>query len=123
MSREDQVQRGTQQARLDWEACAVEILALQDGGGYGEGYRAERRRLREVEAASKGGKARGGGAMAERWTGPLTADLRADGSTLVAAVPPERWPYGPPEAHDPLCYLSQGGLYCDCAADEGDGDV
>lgn len=24
------------------------------------------------------------------------------------------WPYGPPEAHEDVCWLFDGGRYCDC---------
>lgn len=51
-----------------------------------------------------------------RWTGPLDGDLEGDGQTLKAPVPPERWPYGEPEAHEDCCLLQFGGLYCDCEA-------
>lgn len=54
--------------------------------------------------------------MRARWTGPLDSDLRADGTTLRESVPPERWPFGPPEAHEDCCVLHTGGLFCDCAA-------
>lgn len=59
------------------------------------------------------------------WTGPREDDLKADGVSLRGPVPPERWPYGPPAAHESCCLLHrmgdasrQGGLYCDCAASD-----
>jgi hypothetical protein len=44
---------------------------------------------------------------------------------LLARVPPERWPYGPPDAHETGCNLfphpgNEGGLFCDCAASAAD---
>lgn len=57
-----------------------------------------------------------------RWTGPFDTDLNPDGTIKPGGVPPERWPYGPPEAHEPCCILWDGGSYCDCAAsDASDG--
>lgn len=53
-----------------------------------------------------------------RWTGPRETDLRADGVTLIRPVPPDRWPYGPPEAHEDCCVLHSGGLFCDCKASD-----
>lgn len=56
------------------------------------------------------------------WTGPHDADLADDGTTLRAPVPPERWPFGPPDAHEDACALYRGVLFCDCeasAAEEG----
>ena len=58
-----------------------------------------------------------------RWTGPLPGDTEADGVTLKQWVPPNRWPYGPPEDHQECCNLHEGGLYCDCdLSAEEDGD-
>lgn len=53
-----------------------------------------------------------------RWTGPRAADLRPNGYELVAPVPPERWPYGPPSHHEAGCSLHREGLFCDCAASD-----
>lgn len=59
--------------------------------------------------------------MTVSWTGPRREDLFPDGVTLVRPVPPERWPYGPPEFHEDCCILRKDGLYCDCkASDAGD---
>lgn len=63
---------------------------------------------------------------ADRWTGPVTDDLTGSGSVLRWIVPGERWPYGPPSAHEKCCNLfprrgSPGGLFCDCAASAADG--
>lgn len=44
-------------------------------------------------------------------------DARLDG-VLVAPVPPERWPYGPPSHHEDCCRLHDRGLYCDCKASD-----
>lgn len=52
------------------------------------------------------------------WTGPLDRELTPHRDKLLAPVPPERWPYGPPEVHQPACILHGGGLYCDCAASD-----
>lgn len=52
------------------------------------------------------------------WTGPLESDLAADGTTLLTAVPPERWPFGPPDFHEEVCGLRTGGLFCDCKASD-----
>ena len=58
-----------------------------------------------------------------RWTGPRETDLAADGVTLLRPVPPERWPFGEPDAHQDCCSLHAGRLYCDCeASDEGADD-
>lgn len=54
------------------------------------------------------------------WTGPLDTDLEADGHTLKAPVPPERWPFCHPFDHDDCCNLRSGGLFCDCAASAAD---
>lgn len=57
----------------------------------------------------------------KRWTGPLPSDLQAGrGATLKEPVPPERWPYGPPEYHGVGCILHRGGLFCDCLASAED---
>lgn len=59
------------------------------------------------------------------WTGPREGDLDKSGDRLIQPVPPARWPYGPPTAHEECCFLHEGGIYCDCEAsdaeDEGDG--
>jgi hypothetical protein len=60
---------------------------------------------------------------AVRWTGPLESDLRPNGYELVAPVPPERWPYGPPDHHEVCCVLHTGGLFCDCKASAADDDA
>lgn len=49
------------------------------------------------------------------WTGPLEEDMDGD-DQLAQPVPPERWPFGPPEAHEDCCRLHTGGLWCDCKA-------
>ena len=58
----------------------------------------------------------------KQWTGPDASDLAADGETLTCRVPYERWPYGPPSAHETCCNLfrqgGSGGLYCDCCASD-----
>jgi len=51
--------------------------------------------------------------MTERaWVG---SDL---GEFAEGPIPPERWPYGPPEAHQRCCMLFLGGTYCDCEASD-----
>lgn len=56
-----------------------------------------------------------------RWTGPRDSDFESFCyEKLRAPVPPERWPYGPPDAHEECCILHEGGLYCDCAASAAD---
>jgi len=59
------------------------------------------------------------------WTGPHESDLKPDGTSLRGPVPPERWPYGPPNYHETCCRLYrmsdqsfEGGLYCDCKASD-----
>jgi len=52
-----------------------------------------------------------------RWTGPREHEVDNLGR-LRAVVPPERWPYGPPEAHEDSCLLHARGLWCDCKASE-----
>lgn len=54
-----------------------------------------------------------------RWTGPNERDLMLDGQTIrpeALPLPPERWPYGEPSAHEDCCLLHTGGAFCDCAA-------
>jgi hypothetical protein len=58
------------------------------------------------------------------WTGPRDGETAPSGM-LLGRVPGERWPYGPPAAHEPCCNLfprngSPGGLFCDCAASAAD---
>jgi DNA (cytosine-5)-methyltransferase 1 len=58
------------------------------------------------------------------WTGPRSDDVAPSGM-LLGRVPGERWPYGPPSAHESGCNLfphrgSPGGLFCDCAASAAD---
>ena len=58
------------------------------------------------------------------WTGPHAGETAPSGM-LFGRVPGERWPYGPPSAHEPRCNLfphrgSPGGLFCDCAASAAD---
>ena len=53
------------------------------------------------------------------WTGPR-ADEVAPSGMLLGRVPGDRWPHGPPSAHEERCNLhphrgSRGGLFCDCA--------
>lgn len=57
------------------------------------------------------------------WTGPRDEDWESGANTrLVAPVPPERWPYGPPPFHQEGCGLHADGLFCDCAASCADDD-
>ena len=63
-------------------------------------------------------------AEAFRWTGPREGETAPSGM-LYGRVPAERWPYGPPSAHEARCNLfphrgSPGGLFCDCAASAAD---
>jgi HB1, ASXL, restriction endonuclease HTH domain len=56
------------------------------------------------------------------WTGPR-ADEAAPSGMLLGRVPGDRWPHGPPSAHEARCNLhphrgSSGGLFCDCALSE-----
>jgi HB1, ASXL, restriction endonuclease HTH domain len=56
------------------------------------------------------------------WTGPR-ADEVAPSGMLLGRVPGDRWPHGPPSAHEARCNLfphrgSCGGLFCDCALSE-----
>ena len=59
------------------------------------------------------------------WTGPREGETARSGM-LFGRVPGERWPYGPPSAHESCCNLfthrggSPGGLFCDCAASAAD---
>lgn len=50
-----------------------------------------------------------------QWEGPRDDEMDSS-YTLKHPVPPERWPFGPPETHEDACNLHLGGLYCDCAA-------
>lgn len=52
-------EQGRRNADLDWRDGAVNVLALQDWGAFGEGYRSRRRELRhptgrQAEAAPEG---------------------------------------------------------------------
>jgi len=48
-----------------------------------------------------------------RWRGPTEGkDYSND------PVPPEEWPYGPPEIHQDICLLFEGKDYCDCEASD-----
>ncbi|OHD25684.1 MAG: hypothetical protein A2Y38_00375 [Spirochaetes bacterium GWB1_59_5] len=63
--------------------------------------------------------------MEVHWHGPRVEDLELDGATVRAEVrplPPERWPYGLPEAHEDICDLFTWGRFCDCAASAADED-
>jgi DNA (cytosine-5)-methyltransferase 1 len=58
------------------------------------------------------------------WTGPREGETAPSGM-LYGRVPGDRWPYGPPSAHEARCNLfphrgSPGGLFCDCAASAAD---
>ena len=33
-------------------------------------------------------------------------------------IPPEPWPYGPPDAHEDACSLFFGSVFCDCQASD-----
>lgn len=55
------------------------------------------------------------------WTGPRDGEIDNLGR-LRAPVPPERWPYGPPDLHEDDCRLQRGGLWCDCAASDASDD-
>jgi hypothetical protein len=59
-----------------------------------------------------------------RWTGPRPSDLEPNGVTLRWSVPSERWPYGPPSAHENCCSLRPPtfGKFCDCKASAADDD-
>jgi hypothetical protein len=56
------------------------------------------------------------------WTGPHPDEVAPSGM-LLARVPGDRWPHGPPSAHEARCNLfphrgSRGGLFCDCSLSE-----
>lgn len=53
----------------------------------------------------------------KEWTGPTEDDLDSEG-TLLRPVPPERWPFGPPDHHEECCTLHASGTYCDCKASD-----
>lgn len=55
------------------------------------------------------------------WTGPRPDELDPVGRLRVA-VPPERWPFGPPDHHEAGCMLHEHGVaaFCDCAASGAD---
>ena len=58
------------------------------------------------------------------WTGPRPDETDAMGR-LRCTVPPDRWPYGPPDLHDSECKLhghNGAGSYCNCNA-SGFGDA
>lgn len=54
--------------------------------------------------------------MKPRWTGPQDGDVDAFDEAIDPPLPPERWPYGPPEFHQSCCRLFGDGKLCDCAA-------
>lgn len=59
---------------------------------------------------------------ARSWTGPRPDEIDAVGRLRVE-VPPDRWPFGPPDVHESICtLLKPGGVgaYCDCAASSAD---
>jgi len=56
------------------------------------------------------------------WTGPRERDYAPDGVSLRAVVPPERWPFGPPDFHEDCCRLHAQGLFCDCKASDASDD-
>ena len=37
-------------------------------------------------------------------------------------IPPNKWPYGPPSAHQDCCLLFSGATYCDCDASAATGE-
>jgi len=54
----------------------------------------------------------------QTWTGPRPDEVAPSGM-LLGRVPGDRWPHGPPDAHETACNLfphrgSPGGLFCDC---------
>lgn len=63
------------------------------------------------------------------WTGPREGDVDSS-CTLLRDLPPERWPYGPPAAHEDWCLLkrctsyalterdARKGTFCDCDASD-----
>lgn len=55
-----------------------------------------------------------------RWTGSHDDGTGQDIAAREVPLPPERWPYGPPDAHQSCCLLYEGGRYCDCAASAAD---
>ena len=57
-----------------------------------------------------------------RWIGPRETDMDGLSGGLLRPVPPARWPYGLPDAHEDCCILHSGGLYCDCAASDASVD-
>lgn len=58
-----------------------------------------------------------------KWAGPKPGDWADKLRTVLAApVPPERWPWGPPDQHEDPCTLHRGGLFCDCAASDSGAD-
>lgn len=57
------------------------------------------------------------------WTGPRESDLAADRVSLLRPVPPDRWPYGPPDFHEACCILHEDGLFCDCKASDASDDA
>ena len=57
----------------------------------------------------------------KRWKGPREDEID-NLDRLRAPVPPERWPYGPPDLHEDDCRLQRGGLWCDCAASDASAD-
>lgn len=60
--------------------------------------------------------------VSPRWIGPREDELAEDGVSLIAPVPPERWPFCHASEHDRGCKLHRGGLFCDCGASCADDD-
>jgi hypothetical protein len=55
----------------------------------------------------------------KRWMGPRDDEVDMAGSWRGSLpIPPDRWPYGPPDIHEDCCYLHRNGRYCDCAASD-----
>ena len=54
------------------------------------------------------------------WIGPLPGDLDYHEIEWMGdmPIPPERWPYGPPDFHEGACGLHAGGRFCDCKASD-----
>jgi len=94
-----------------YNELTIEERAVADRARIFETWIAERRAISRRRAAS----------FEQRWHGPLETDFKngLDGE-LIAPVPPDRWPYGPPDAHETCCKLFRDGLYCDCVASAAD---
>jgi len=55
------------------------------------------------------------------WKGPDLAEVNSAIEWIgPLPIPPEKWPYGPPDHHQECCTLVCGGRFCDCEVSDSD---